>query len=59
MPSVKPGESRNDYMARCVPECMAGGLSNKAAVGKCEGMFNSKWQESKRSYIKARSKSKH
>jgi hypothetical protein len=42
MPSVKPGESRSDYVARCVPVCMKEGLDQKAAVGKCEGMYTSK-----------------
>jgi hypothetical protein len=41
MPAVKPNESRNDYVARCVPICMKEGLDQKAAVGKCEGIFMS------------------
>lgn len=40
MPNVKPGEKRNDYVGRCVKVCMKEGLSQKAAVGKCEGMYN-------------------
>ena len=41
MPEVKSGESRESYMKRCVPIVMKEGLDSKAAVGKCEGMFNS------------------
>jgi|WetSurMetagenome_2_1015567.scaffolds.fasta_scaffold20333_5 hypothetical protein len=41
MPEVKTGESRKDYIARCVPVVMKEGLDNKAAVGKCEGLFDS------------------
>jgi ClpP class serine protease len=40
MPQVKPGESRNAYMARCVPEVMKEGKTNEQAVGKCEGMYH-------------------
>jgi len=43
MPAVKKGESRNAYVSRCVPYCMKKeGLSQKAAVGKCEGMYTYK-----------------
>jgi hypothetical protein len=41
MPEVKPGESRKDYIARCVPVVMKEGLDNKAAEGKCEGTWDS------------------
>jgi hypothetical protein len=41
MPEVKSGESRSDYMARCVSKVMDEGLDQKAAVGKCEGMYDS------------------
>jgi len=41
MPSIKKGESRSDYVARCVPYCMKNeGLDEKSAVGKCEGMYD-------------------
>ena len=41
MPDVKSGESRKDYMGRCVPIVMAeGGHTKDQAVGKCEGMYN-------------------
>jgi hypothetical protein len=48
MPSVKKGESRNSYVGRCIPEAKKEGKSQKAAVGKCEGMYNSKWTASKK-----------
>lgn len=41
MPAVKKGETRDDYMARCVPQVRAEGLDENAAVGKCEGMYDS------------------
>lgn len=34
MPEIKKGESRNDYVAKHE------GLDQKAAVGKCEGMYS-------------------
>jgi Ribonuclease G/E len=45
MPSVKEGETRDEYMERCVPVVMKEGLDNKAAVGKCEGMYSDNYQE--------------
>lgn len=48
MPSVKKGESSASYMKRCVPMVKAEGASQKAAVGKCYGMYKSKWTEKKR-----------
>ena len=39
MYDIKPTESRSDYIARCVPFCMKGGLTQKQALGKCEGMY--------------------
>lgn len=47
MPSVKKGEKRNDYVSRAVPEMMKEGLTQRAAVGKAEGLFNSKWKDPK------------
>lgn len=41
MPNVKANESKTDYMARCIPQVLKEGLDQKAAVGKCEGMYNS------------------
>lgn len=40
MPAVKEGESREEYMKRCVPVVRAEGASEEAAVGKCEGMYD-------------------
>lgn len=42
MPTVKKGESRSEYVARCVPIAMKEGKTQRQAVGKCEGMYNSK-----------------
>ena len=39
MPKVKKGETRSEYTKRCIPEVIREGKSQKAAVGKCEGMF--------------------
>ena len=44
MPAVKKGESRNSYLKRAIPELKKEGLSQKAAVGKAEGMYDSKWK---------------
>jgi len=41
MPKPKAGENRNDFVGRCVPIAMKEGLDQKAAVGKCEGVFSS------------------
>ena len=38
--SVKVGESRNDFVSRCVKEQMDKGKSQDEALGMCEGMFN-------------------
>lgn len=44
MPAVKRGESRNDYVKRAVDMLVhKEGLSPKAAVGKAEGLYDSKW----------------
>ncbi len=48
MPAVKTGESRSDYLKRAIPEILAEGKSQKAAIGKAEGMYNSNWQGPKR-----------
>lgn len=40
MPAVMKGESRSDYMSRCVPMVIKEGKTNEQAVGKCEGMFS-------------------
>lgn len=41
MPKVTPGESRSDFVARCIPVVMKEGLTQDQAVGKCEGMYDS------------------
>ena len=48
MPSVKKGESSKSYMSRCIPMVKGEGATQKAAVGKCYGMFRSKWTAKKR-----------
>jgi hypothetical protein len=41
MPDIKPGESRDDYVARCVPYVIKKeGATQKQALGKCYGMYN-------------------
>ena len=46
MPTPREGESRSDFVARCVPVAMGEGLDQDAAVGKCEGMYSS-WLKEK------------
>ena len=48
MPAIKPGESENDYVARCIPYVIKHeGLDQRRAAGKCFGMFrNAKKSES-------------
>lgn len=41
MPTPNKGESRNDFVARCVPIVMGEGADQEAAVGKCEGIYSS------------------
>lgn len=43
MPSVRKGESSKSYMGRCIRLVKKEGATQKAAVGKCYGMFKSKW----------------
>ena len=41
MPDIKPGESRQDYVARCVPYVIKKeGATQKQALGKCFGMYD-------------------
>ncbi len=42
MPSIKKGESRAEYLKRAIPMMMAEGLTQRQAVGRAEGMYNSK-----------------
>jgi len=44
MPSVRKGESSKSYMSRCIPTVKKEGAKQKAAVGKCYGMYRSKWK---------------
>lgn len=41
MPIPRRGESRGSYMGRCVPMVKGEGKDSRAAVGKCEGMYDS------------------
>lgn len=41
MPDIKAGESRDDYVARCVPYVIKKeGATQKQALGKCYGMYD-------------------
>lgn len=40
MPNLKPGESKTDYISRCVKEVMKEGATQEQALGKCYGMYN-------------------
>ncbi len=40
MPYPRKGESRNNYVSRAIKEIRAEGKSQRAAVGKAEGMFD-------------------
>jgi hypothetical protein len=45
MPKHKKGESRDDWMARCIPYVIEKeGLEQKEAAGKCGGMYDS-WKK--------------
>lgn len=48
MPNIKKGESSKSYMHRCVPLVKKEGRTKEQAVGKCYGMFRSKWTKKKR-----------
>lgn len=39
MPSVNQGESRKDYMNRCIPIVIKEGADQSEAAGKCSGMW--------------------
>jgi len=41
MPTVKPGESQQDYVSRCIPIVMDEGKTREQAAGKCYGMYQS------------------
>lgn len=41
MPSPKSGESRRDFMKRCIPYVMGEGAANTShAAAKCHGIFD-------------------
>ena len=40
MPKPGKSETRKDFVGRCVPQCVKEGLSQKQAVGKCEGIYS-------------------
>lgn len=40
MTSVKSGESRKDFMKRCIPIVIQEGATSDAAAGKCGGLFS-------------------
>ncbi len=52
MPAVKTGESRNQYLKRAIPQIMSEGASQKAAIGKAEGMYSSHWTGPKKKGFK-------
>jgi hypothetical protein len=39
MPKPRTGESRSEFISRCVPDVMKEGMTQAQAVGKCEGMY--------------------
>ena len=51
MPAKKPGESRSDYLKRCIPIAKGEGLTNEQAVGKCEGLYDSAVKKHKKTMV--------
>ena len=50
MPTPKKGESRNDFVSRCIRQLRREGRhEQKEIVGKCEGMYTYYTKESKKS----------
>ena len=49
MPSVKPNESKKEYMARCIPMLMDEGKTQAQSIAVCNSMFeqHSKQKESR------------
>ncbi len=41
MPRVKKGETRSSYVKRAIPAMIKEGLTQKQAIGKAEGMYDS------------------
>jgi hypothetical protein len=54
MPAVKKNETRSHYVNRAIPMLMKEGLSQRVAVGKAEGLFNSKWTGKKKAKKKTK-----
>ena len=48
MPSKIKGETRTEFISRCIPICIKEGLSQKAAIGKCEGLATQYFSHSKK-----------
>ena len=45
-PTIKPGESEDDYVSRCIPWVISNeGATPEQAAGKCHGMFRNKKME--------------
>lgn len=42
MPTRKKGESKKDYVKRCIPVVIKEGATPKQAAGKCYGMARQK-----------------
>lgn len=40
MPEPKPGESKDEYVGRCVKTVMGEGVTQEQALGKCYGMWD-------------------
>jgi len=41
-PEIQPGESRDDWMGRCIPFLIREGKTQEEAAGQCGGMFEQK-----------------
>jgi len=42
MPTLRRGESKTKWMARCVPVIIAEGKTPAQAIGQCSGMFDNR-----------------
>ena len=40
MPQPKPGESKNDYLKRCIPELIYEGRQQNQAIAICYAMYD-------------------
>jgi len=60
MPAVKPGEKQSDYVDRCIPYVMKHeGANQKAAEGKCYGLWAEHHQKAKASVESTSSPTEH